>query len=181
MDLSTIGGFAWLRWSIWQGAQFGGQKWLAGDFNGDGRCDLAVVYSEGGSASIDVRLSTGSGFAVQRWASRQGGFWDAQNWMAGDFNGDGRADLAKAFNESKMGSVDVHLSNGSSCGIQRWARGRGDTGMDRSGSPATSMAMAGAMQQKHSATVVRRPSTFTCRPVAPSPCSAGSQVIAATT
>jgi hypothetical protein len=51
------------------------------------------VFNDGGLASIDVHLSTGGSFGAQRWATRQGGFWDLQKWVAGDFNGDGVRDI----------------------------------------------------------------------------------------
>ena len=81
-----------------------------GDFNGDGKDDLAKAFTDNGLASmdVDVHLSTGSGFGIQRWTTRQGGFWDAQQWLAGDFNGDGKDDLAKAFTDAGLASMDVH-------------------------------------------------------------------------
>ena len=125
VHLSTGGSFGIQRWATQQGGFWDAQKWVAGDFNGDGLADLANVFNDGGLASIDVHLSTGSSVGIQRWATQQGGFWDAQKWSAGDFNGDGRADLANVFNDSNLASIDVHLSTGSSVGIQRWATRQG--------------------------------------------------------
>jgi len=109
------------RWATQQNGFWGGQKWVAGDFDGDGKVDLANVFSDAGQASIDVHLSTGSSFSVARWATRQNGFWDSQKWVAGDFNGDGRADLANIFDDRDQISIDVHLSTGSGFVVQRWA------------------------------------------------------------
>ncbi|MBL0313253.1 MAG: VCBS repeat-containing protein [Holophagaceae bacterium] len=114
------------RWATRQGGFWNAQKWFAGDFNGDGQCDLANVFNEGGYASIDVHASSGNSFGIQRWATRQGGFWDAQQWMAGDFNGDSRCDLANVFSDGGRASIDVHSSTGNSFGIQRWATRQGD-------------------------------------------------------
>jgi 2',3'-cyclic-nucleotide 2'-phosphodiesterase (5'-nucleotidase family) len=108
-----------------QGAFWDQQQWLTGDFNGDGFDDTAKTFNDNGLASVDVHPSNGSSFAMQRWATQQGGFWDQQQWLTGDFNGDGKDDVAKAFNDNGLASVDVHLSNGSSFAIQRWATGQG--------------------------------------------------------
>jgi len=93
---------------------------VAGDFNGDGRTDLAVVNSGvpsylGGTyqGSVSVLLGNGDGtfqpqvtYAVGR---------DPVSIVTGDFNGDGRTDLAVV--NSNMfdigsGSVSVLLGNG---------------------------------------------------------------------
>ena len=113
------------RWVTRQAKFIDGATWLAGDFSGDGRTDLAVVFNDQGSASIDVWLSTGSTFEPQRWATQQGGFWDTQKWLAGDFDGDGRADLANVFNDENLISIDVHLSNPAGFTQQRWATQQG--------------------------------------------------------
>jgi hypothetical protein len=118
-------GFDMARWATRQGGFSGQQKWVSGDFNADRRADLTNIFDEGGQASIDVHLSNGSSVGMARWATRQGGFSDQQKWVSGDFNGDGRADLAKIFDESGQASIDVHLSNGSSVGLARWATRQG--------------------------------------------------------
>ncbi len=123
--LSSGSGFAIQRWATQQGGFWDAQKWLSGDFNGDGKTDLVKVFSEDGLGSADVHLSNGAGFAMQRWGTQQGGFWDSQKWLAGDFNGDGKADLLKVFNDVGLGSVDVHLSNGAGFAIQRWGTRQG--------------------------------------------------------
>ena len=50
---------------------------------------------------------------MQHWAYQQGGFWDSQKWVSGDFNGDGKDDLANVFNNAGGANIDVHLSSGS--------------------------------------------------------------------
>ncbi|MBD2613143.1 S8 family serine peptidase [Nostoc punctiforme FACHB-252] len=110
-----------MGWATQQGGFSEEQKWLAGDFNGDGRDDLANVFNDANQASIDVHLSNGKSFTNQRWATQQGGFWNEQKWLAGDFNSDGQDDLGNVFNEANQASIDVHLSNGNSFTNQRWA------------------------------------------------------------
>ncbi|MFN6517343.1 MAG: S8 family serine peptidase [Nostoc sp. CreGUA01] len=113
------------RWATQQGGFWNSQKWLVGDFNGDGRDDLAKVFNDADQASIDVHLSNGSSFIIGRWATQQGGFWNSQKWLTGDFNSDGKDDLTKVFNDADQASIDVHISNGSSLKIERWATQQG--------------------------------------------------------
>jgi hypothetical protein len=70
---------------------------------------VAKAFNDGGLADIDVHPSTGAAFGIQRWATRQGGFWDLQQWVAGDWNGNGARDLAKAFNDGGLADLDVHI------------------------------------------------------------------------
>lgn len=113
------------QWSTNQGGYWTAQKWLSGDFNGDGRTDLAKAFKDGGNTSIDVHLSVGNAFSMQRWATKQGGYSDAQKWMSGDFNADGVDDVAKAFGESGKSSIDVHISNRAGFSMQRWTTKQG--------------------------------------------------------
>ena len=125
VHLSNGSRFDIARWATGQGFFADTQQWLAGDFNGDGLDDLAKAYSSNGQANIDVHLSDGSSFNIDRWATQQGGFSNAQKWLVGDFNGDGRDDLAKAFNNNGQANIDVHLSDGSGFNIDRWATQQG--------------------------------------------------------
>ncbi|AFY57237.1 laminin G domain-containing protein [Rivularia sp. PCC 7116] len=123
--ISNGGSFAMQHWAAAQGGFWDAQKWISGDFNGDGKDDLANVFNNAGGANIDVHLSSGSNFGIQHWAYQQGGFWDSQKWVSGDFNGDGKDDLAKVFNNAGGANIDVHLSSGSNFGIQHWANQQG--------------------------------------------------------
>ncbi len=93
-------GFDTQTWTVpnaWGGS---GYTW-AGDFNGDGKTDIASA--NGGS--IYVHLSTGSGFDNQTWTVPSAWGGSGYTW-AGDFNGDGKTDIASA----NGGSIYVHLS-----------------------------------------------------------------------
>ena len=66
---------------------------VAGDFNGDGRTDLAVAND--GDNAVSVLLGNGDGtFQTAGQPTR----WEPSPYaiVAGDFNGDGRTDLAVA-------------------------------------------------------------------------------------
>lgn len=89
--------------------------WMVGDFNGDGKDDLMKVWNQDGYLSVDVHVSTGSGFVLQRWATQQGGEANAMNYLSGDFNGDGRDDFLKLWinhdaDPGERMNVDVHFS-----------------------------------------------------------------------
>ena len=77
-----------------------GQKWLAGDFDGDGRDDLVNIYENDGKARVWFHRSTGSGFEHQTSLQTMAGFSDTQKWLAGDFDGDGRDDLVNLYHNS---------------------------------------------------------------------------------
>jgi len=136
--------FALQRWATQQGGFWDTQQWLAADFNGDGKTDLAKVFDDGGLISIDAHISTGSSFSTQRWATQQGELRDPQQWLAGDFDGDGKADLASITSDGGQISIDAHISTGSSFSIQRWATQRG-------GFWDTQASLAGATDGPHTA------------------------------
>src|SRR5205823_1239023 len=67
---------------------------LFGDFNGDGKTDIANFY--GAAAQWWVSLSTGTHFVTTLWDD----FATDPGWTAavvGDFNGDGKDDVASFY------------------------------------------------------------------------------------
>ncbi|MGW2824231.1 FG-GAP-like repeat-containing protein [Streptomyces sp. NPDC001443] len=75
-------------------------KFIAGDFNGDGRSDMAMVrgYSDTSVKAFVAFGKPDGGYAapVQAWSSPAGGAFHISYLtpQAGDFNGDGRDDMA---------------------------------------------------------------------------------------
>jgi Pro-kumamolisin, activation domain/FG-GAP-like repeat/Bacterial Ig-like domain (group 3) len=82
---------------------------VAGDFNGDGNLDLAVV--NGGNDTLSVLLGDGKGNFTAIAASPSAGI-DPTSIVVGDFNRDGNLDLAVSNNSANGGSVLVLLGDG---------------------------------------------------------------------
>jgi hypothetical protein len=90
--------------------------WVTGDFNGDGRTDIATVWNDGGTNTFAMRLSTGSSFTVSTWLPNSGGWASTPKFYGGDFDGDGRGDIASVWNNGGNTSVAVWKSTGSGFG-----------------------------------------------------------------
>lgn len=99
----------------------GGQRWVAGDFNGDGLEDVVSYAND----DIRLHLNSGRGFlaGVDAYDQTSDGISYGPNELslgdnsvrAGDFNGDGRADLLLL---APGGTVD--FDPGRPCGSHQW-------------------------------------------------------------
>jgi subtilisin family serine protease len=104
---STPNGFPWLNC-----------KETLGDFNGDGKKDVAVLYNYGNNtAGIWKFLSNGSSYTASlAWKSAAGAFsWTNSKVTAGDVNSDGKDDLIVLYNYgSNTSGLWTFISNGTS-------------------------------------------------------------------
>ena len=86
------------------------QRVVAGDFNGDGRPDVAAANFQGNTVSVLLNLGDGNGFGGLRPQATFAVISNPTSIDVGDFSGDGHADLA-VVNESGA-SVSILLGAG---------------------------------------------------------------------
>ena len=98
-----------------------------GDYNRDGRADLAVSSFGGGGISVLLRQPAG-GFAVEGGAANLPGT-SIRAVAAGDFNGDGRLDLAAARNDNQLLLLLRNATTGFTVSTQQFATGLSPAGI----------------------------------------------------
>ena len=96
---------------------------LYGDFNGDGKGDITLIYYYGdGQTRAWTLYGNGTSFSspVVTWDSGKWNFdADRATWVTGDFNGDGKTDITALYNYGApqvrlwtFTSTDSHFSSG---------------------------------------------------------------------
>jgi RHS repeat-associated protein len=109
----AVYGFNKAGTGFWYGHLGGPGNNILGDFNGDGKIDIA---GHGGYATWHVSLSTNSGFESTFWQAPAN---TAVNNLVGDFNGDGKTDIS-GYNAGKW---QIGISTGSSFINSDWSNG----------------------------------------------------------
>jgi hypothetical protein len=108
--LSNGHGFVGTGWKWHDYFAVGTEIPLVGDFNGDHRDDI-VTFTRGSAADVYVALSNGHGFVGTGWKWHDYFAAGTEIPAVGDFNGDGRDDIA-TFTRGSSADVYVALSNG---------------------------------------------------------------------
>lgn len=82
---------------------------LGGDFNEDGKDDIAVLHGSGSNTTVYVFISSGSSFSRQNWWSSSG-YSLSSTYGAGssDYDGDGDSDLA-VFYKYTASETRIHV------------------------------------------------------------------------
>lgn len=117
VNLSTGTGFSTSQWgglNLSSDSGGGVNRNFRGDFNGDGKMDIAS-WKQGGDLLV-MHMSSGAGFVREYWPSNL--HESTSNWV-GDYNGDGRSDIASWSGDGTK--LRMHLSEGTQFRREQWA------------------------------------------------------------
>ena len=104
---------------------------ISGDFDGDGKDDIARLHGFNLETAIDVFLAGEGQFSASRWAHVDvGHYWPSQQFAVADVNGDGKDDIIRIFDDGGSNTYDVLLSTGSTFVFERWATKVGTYSLD---------------------------------------------------
>jgi len=128
------GSFTQVKKVTQTGATSPAMDFFSGDFNGDGALDIMKVWQDKKAYSFEA--IHGKTFTAASYAVKQGSFGLLNKWLIGDFNGDGKDDMARLRGENfdihqgGQTRIEVHVSDGESFDLQVWGQGLGDYGRD---------------------------------------------------
>lgn len=91
------------------------QRYVTGDFNGDGRTDLVQTYRFWASYPVCYSTGTGGWSCSNPYADIYNWGTGSQRFITGDFSGDGKTDIAQAYHDSSMLPVCRSTGTGWSC------------------------------------------------------------------
>lgn len=103
-----------VHWAVRQGGWTSLAKWNVGDFNLDGRDDILSAWPEGTGTTFTVRLSTNGGLAPQHWLQAAGGWASNMQFLVGNFDGAGGADVMVAWDDGGASTLTFYRNQGTS-------------------------------------------------------------------
>jgi hypothetical protein len=96
--------------ALWSANSVGTQSpaagWAIGDVNGDGRAE--VMQPSDSNGTLEITVYGWNGGMTQLGGAFVGPFQDAAAWLAGDVDGDGRAELVQPWNNGGSLAMDVY-------------------------------------------------------------------------
>jgi len=110
----------WSNGNMGQGV--GAVDWEIGDVNGDGRAEVVQLWNDGGRLGMIVYGWSGSGMTTLWDSGKMGEGVGAVDWLIGDVNGDGRAEVVQLWNDGGRLGMIVYGWSGSGM-TTLWASG----------------------------------------------------------
>lgn len=121
---STGNAFAFAQWNVTGCVATAGTVWRVGDFNADGKSDVARLSNASSKLTAHVFISSGTDFAYSKWVNLLGSWPTGVTWLPGDFNGDGKTDLVRSrVNTAANCATQVFVANAGSTAftLESWA------------------------------------------------------------
>ncbi len=113
------------EWARKDGGFGADMRYAVGDFDGDGDQDLAAAWNQAGATTLTVRKSSGASFVLAPGQLTSIPWASTTEWLPGDFDGDGRADLMEVWKDGTSTSFRFWRSTWPTFVATDWKRSFG--------------------------------------------------------